>query len=130
MQHEVKVEKNYLFIKVVKDCLLILLLMLCNLGAKEITRVIPAYLGDCFWRNIFKRVLIKSFKILKNEILSCQYLCKRFQKMSFQKKLKPIYKFFLWLKTTITMFNQYFWELFIHWIFFKLIYIIHVPMIY
>ncbi len=59
MEDQVKVEKNYLFIKVVKDCLVILLLMLCNLSVKEITRVIPAYLEDFFWRNIFKRDLIK-----------------------------------------------------------------------
>jgi hypothetical protein len=60
-----KLKNNYLFIKIVKDCLLILLLMLCNLGAKEITQVILAYLGDCFWRNIFTKTLIKSFKVLK-----------------------------------------------------------------
>jgi hypothetical protein len=47
---------------------------------------------------------------------------KDFKKHVIIKVLKLIYKSFLCLKTNITVFNEWFWISFIHWIYFKLIY--------
>jgi hypothetical protein len=62
------------------------------------------------------------FLKLKNKIHTILlFILKNWQKMSFSKKLKSIYESFYYLKINITMFNECFCYLLIHWINFKLI---------
>jgi hypothetical protein len=99
-------------------------------GANGIRQATPTCLRDYFWRSIFLNILIKVLRIFFEFLNFFSYtimskkLCKRFPKIFISKIWNRIYKSFLCLKTTITMFNERFGELFIHWIFFNLIHML------
>jgi hypothetical protein len=87
---------------------------------------------NCFWRNIPRLFLEYSWKSLQKKfqnlnfflhIILLRFMLNFWQNMSFSKKLKSIYMFFYYLKTSFTMFNGCFCQIFIHWINFKLIHI-------
>jgi hypothetical protein len=104
------------------------------LGANGITRAMPTYFfiafviafGEIFltyfWNSLqifFERIL-KLKKIILHIIL-LRFMLQIWPNMSFSKKLKSIYKFFYYLKTSITVFDGCSCQCFIHWINFKLI---------
>jgi len=81
------------------------------------------YFCDWFWGNILEKIFEKIFNFFKKnlQIILIRFMLKIWQKMSFSKKLKSIYKSSYCLKTNVTVFNEFFCYFLIHWINFKLI---------
>jgi hypothetical protein len=77
------------------------------------THMLFDYFCDCFLGNIPKIFLKYSSKILLKNILNkkihtilLRFMLKVWQKISFSKKLKSIYKSFYYLNANMTMFNE------------------------
>jgi hypothetical protein len=85
----------------------------CKQDNTSHTHLLFYWFCNCFLRNI-SRIFLKKFSkksLIKKKKSSCsllRFMLKIWQKMSFSKKLKFIYKSFYCLKASITMLNECF----------------------